>query len=211
MKLSKKVKKELSEAFSGLKDEVTFKLFTQEMECRFCEDTRALLEAVTDASDKVKLEIYDFVKDKAEADIYGVDKIPAIVAMDGKDYGIKYYGIPGGYEFASLVEVIKLISTGEYGLKPETMEFLDNLQKDIHLQVFVTPTCPYCPGAVVLAHKMAYYSPRIKADMIEATEFPHLAQKYNVMGVPRTIIQETGFLEGSAPEEMLIDRIKAVL
>ncbi|MCP4155714.1 MAG: glutaredoxin [bacterium] len=211
MKLSKKVKKELSEAFSGLKGEVTFKLFTQEMECRFCEDTRALLEAVTDASDKVKLEIYDFVKDKAEADIYGVDKIPAIVAMDGKDYGIKYYGIPGGYEFASLVEVIKLISTGEHGLKPETMEFLNNLQKDIHLQVFVTPTCPYCPGAVVLAHKMAYYSPRIKADMIEATEFPHLSQKYNVMGVPRTVIQETGFLEGSAPEEMLIDRIKSVL
>jgi alkyl hydroperoxide reductase subunit AhpF len=77
--------------------------------------------------------------------------------------------------------------------------------------VFVTPTCPYCPGAVVLAHRMGYYSPKVKADMIEATEFPHLAMKYNVMGVPRTVINETEFQEGAAPENMIIDKIKAVL
>jgi glutaredoxin-like protein len=131
--------------------------------------------------------------------------------MDETDYGIKFYGIPAGYEFASLIEAIKLVSTGSHGLKPDTTKFLDGLKKDVHLQVFVTPTCPYCPGAVLLAHKMAYYSPKVKGDMIEATEFPHLSQKYRVMGVPRTVINEKEFQEGAAPENTIITKIKAVL
>jgi glutaredoxin-like protein len=209
--LSKKVTRELKESFNVLEKEVTLVFFTQEMECHFCKDTSELLQAVAAVSDKIKLEIYDFVKDKAEADKYGVDKIPAVVVKDERDYGIRFFGIPAGYEFASLIEAIKLVSTGETDLDPGTKGFLDSLEKDIHLQVFVTPTCPYCPGAVVLAHKMGYYSPKVTGDMVEATEFPHLAQKYNVMGVPRTVINETEFLEGAAPANMLIDKIRAVL
>ena len=209
--LNKKIIKELNETFKGLKKDVTLKFFTQEMECRFCKETRNLIMELKNTSKKINVEIYDFVKDQSEAEKHGVDKIPAIVVMDETDYGIRFYGIPGGYEFTSLIEAIKLVSTGENGLQPETKKFLDTLEKDVHLQVFVTPTCPYCPGAVVLAHRMGYYSPNVNADMIEATEFPHLTQKYNVMGVPRTIINETEFLEGAAPENMVVDKIKAVL
>lgn len=210
-KLNKKVIKQLKEAFEVLKKEVTLKYFTQSVECQFCRDTRELLEEVAEISGKIKLEVYDFVEDKAEVEKYNIDKIPATVVMDDKDYGIRFYGIPGGYEFGSLVEAIKLVSTGETMLSDEGKKFLDGLKKDVHLQVFVTPTCPYCPGAVVLAHHMAYYSPKVKGDMVEASEFTHLSIKYNVMGVPRTVINETEFLEGAAPEPMLIDKIKAVL
>ncbi len=210
-KLRKKIIEELEEIFSGLKKNVTLKFFTQEMECHFCRETRELLEQVTGLSDKLKLETYDFVEDKEEAKKYGVDKIPATVVMDENDYNIRFFGIPGGYEFGSLVEALKLVANGETMLSDEGKKFLDNLEKDIHLQVFVTPTCPYCPPSVVLGHHMAYYSPRVKADMVEATEFPHIASKYNVMGVPRTVINETHFLEGAAPEQMLIDKIKEVL
>lgn len=210
-KLNKKVIKQLQEVFAVLKKEVTLKYFTQSIECQFCSDTRELLEEVAEISKKIKLEVYDFVEDKEEVEKYNIDKIPAIVVMDEKDYGIRFYGIPGGYEFGSLVEAIKLVSTGETMLSNEGKKFLDGLKKDVHLQVFVTPTCPYCPGAVVLAHHMAYYSPKVKGDMVEASEFPHLSIKYNVMGVPRTVINETEYLEGAAPEAMLIDKIKAVL
>lgn len=210
-KLNKKVIKQLQEVFAVLKKEVTLKYFTQSIECQFCSDTRELLEEVAEISKKIKLEVYDFVEDKEEVEKYNIDKIPAIVVMDEKDYGIRFYGIPGGYEFGSLVEAIKLVSTGETMLSNEGKKFLDGLKKDVHLQVFVTPTCPYCPGAVVLAHHLAYYSPKVKGDMVEASEFPHLSIKYNVMGVPRTVINETEYLEGAAPEAMLIDKIKAVL
>lgn len=209
--LNKKVVKELKSVFEGLEQEVLLKFFTQENECRFCKDTRDIVLALQEISDKIKVEIYDFVKDKSEVEKHDVDKIPAIIVMDKKDYGIKFYGIPGGYEFASLVEAIKLVSTGENDLQPETKKFLDSLEKKVHLQVFVTPTCPYCTGAVILAHKMAYYSPKVRGEMVEATEFPHLSQKYNVMGVPRTVINETEFIEGAAPENMVIDKIKTII
>jgi glutaredoxin-like protein len=206
--LNKKVLKELEDIFKGLKKEVTLKLFTQELECRFCRDTHKLLNELSEVSKKFKVEVYDFVKDKEEVEKHGIELIPAIVVMDEKDYGIKFYGVPGGYEFTSLIEAIKLVSSGQTELQKETKSFLDSLAKDVHLQVFVTPTCPYCTGAVILAHRMAYYSPKVKADMLEATEFPQLAMKYNVMGVPRTIINEKEFLEGAAPENMLIEKIK---
>ncbi len=209
--LDAKVRKELEEIFKGLKKEVTLKFFTQEFECRFCSMTRVLVKEISELSDKIKLEVFEFIEDKPEADKYGVDKIPAIVVMDNEDYGIKFYGIPSGYEFGSIIEAIKLVSTGESPLQAETKKFLDNLEKDIHLQVFVTPNCPYCPQSVILAHQMAYYSKKIKADMIEATEFPHLTHKYNVMGVPRTVINETEYQEGAAPESMIIQKIKSVL
>jgi glutaredoxin-like protein len=209
--LNKKVIKDLEEIFKGFKKQVTLKLFSQEFECQFCRDTRQLLEELSEMSDKIKLEKFDFLADRTEVEKYDIERIPAIVVMDEEDRRIKIYGIPGGYEFSSLVEALKLVSTGETGLAPETKKFLDSLEKEVHLQVFVTPTCPYCPGAVVLAHRMAYYSPKVKADMIEATEFPELSVKYNVMGVPRTVINETQFQEGAAPEEMLIEKIKAAL
>ena len=127
------------------------------------------------------------------------------------DYGIRYAGIPSGYEFASLVEAIRLVANAEVRLSAESRAFLDTLAADVHLQVFVTPTCPYCPPAVILAQQMAFYSPRVRADMIEATEFPQLSQKYNVYGVPRTVINEKGFIEGAAGEKQLIEKITSML
>jgi glutaredoxin-like protein len=209
--LNQKIKNDLSEAFKNLKQDVTLKFFSQEMECRFCKETRELLEEIQGVSDKIKVEVHDFVQDAVLAKELGISRIPAIAVMDGLDYGIRFYGIPSGYEFASLVEAIRLVANGESKLSPEGKAFLDGLTTDIHLQVFVTPTCPYCPPAVILAQQMAYYSPRVKADMIEATEFPQLAQKYNVYGVPRTVINDREFIEGAVPEKQLIDKIKSVL
>jgi len=209
--LSENVIKELKDMFKDLKKDVTLKYFTQDMECRFCKDTRDLLQEIVKTSEKITLEIFDFVKDDKEAKKFGIDKIPGTVVTGDQDYGIRFYGIPSGYEFSSLLEAIRIVSSGESTLQPETKKFLDSLSKEVHLQVFVTPTCPYCPGSVILAHQMAYYSPQVKADMVEATEFPELSQKFNVMGVPRTVINEKEFQEGAAPENLLIEKIKAVL
>ena len=209
--LDKKVRADIENIFKGLRKDVTLRYFTQEMECRFCKETHELLEEVQGLSPRIKLETFDLVKDAEESARYGITKIPALAVMDEKDYGIRFYGIPSGYEFNSLIEAIKLVSTGETLLSPEAKQFLDKLEKDVHLQVFVTPTCPYCPGTVILAHQMAYYSPKVKADMIEATEFPQLSQKFNVYGVPRMVINETGSIEGAASEKMVLEKIAEVV
>jgi glutaredoxin-like protein len=211
--LNKKTIAELEKIFGDFKGDVSVKYFGDDpaKESRFCRETRQLIEGVAKISDKISLTNYDFNTQKDAVAQFDIQRVPALVVMDEQDYGIRFYGVPSGYEFSSLIESFKLIASGETLLVQETRDFLDTLAQDIHLQVFVTPTCPHCPTAVVLAHRMAYYSSRVKADMIEATEYPELAQKYSVMGVPRTIINETGFQEGAAPEDRLVERIKATL
>lgn len=209
MFIDEKLKSELQNVLGRLKNNVKLVLFTQELECQFCRETRQLMEELTEVSDKLSLEIKNLVIDKDDAEKYSVDKIPAVVLLDenGKDFGIRFYGIPSGYEFSSLLESILLIGTGEHGFSPEAVEQVKAIKDPVHLQVFVTPTCPYCPQAVITAHKLAFLNENIRGEMIEATEFPHLSNKYNVRGVPRTVINEDDFLEGAAPDHMVIDKI----
>ena len=63
----------------------------------------------------------------------------------------------------------------------------------------------------MLGFNLAVASDKVKAEMVEATEFPHLAQKYQVMGVPRSIINEDTHIEGAAPEPMVLDKIREAL
>lgn len=201
----------LLKEFESLPAPVELVVFTQDTECQYCRETRMIVEEVAGLSDKISVQVYDLVKDKAVAEQYQIDKIPATVVMRGgdtpKDYGIRYYGIPAGYEFSSLIEDIQMVSRGESGLSEATKSQLAELKTPLHLQVFVTPTCPYCPQAVRLAHQLALESDLVRADMVEAIEFPHLSMKYHVQGVPRTVINETVHLEGAAPEPMLWNKI----
>jgi glutaredoxin-like protein len=130
---------------------------------------------------------------------------------DDGDRGIKYYGIPSGYEFVTILEAIKMVSSGQSGLSKQTKDFLKGLKQPINLKVFVTPTCPYCPRAVNLAFQMAYESPMVTAEAYEAIEFPHFSNKYGVQGVPRTVINDTIPIEGAAPENMVVDAIKKAI
>ena len=208
--ISDKDKKAVGDRLTKLTGPVKLVMFTQEMECQFCKETRELVEEVAALSDKISVEVKDFLKADVEAKKLGVDKIPAIAVLgDGdKDYGIRFYGIPAGYEFMSLLESIEIVSKGESGLSANGKEKIKGLGKAVHLQVFVTPTCPYCPRAVVQAFRLAVESPNVTASMVEATEFPHLANKYQVSGVPHTVIGDSPQpMIGAYPEAAALDLI----
>jgi glutaredoxin-like protein len=198
------VKKELS----GLAAPVRLIMFTQEFECQYCAETRKLVEEVAELSELVTAHVYDFVADKEEAERLGIDKIPAIAVVGAEDYGVRFYGIPSGYEFASLLHAIKLVASGEAALAQDTADVLDSLETPVHIQVFVTPTCPYCQNSVILGHRMAVASEMVRAEMVEATEFPHLAMRYQVMGVPRTVINDTVHIEGAVPEQVMLAKLQ---
>jgi len=210
--LKDKDRQYLQEEFTKrLKSPVKLVVFTQTIACGFCEQTEQIAQEVASLSDKITVEVYNFVADKAIADQYGVDKIPATVIEGEQDYGIRFFGIPSGYEFSSLIEDIMMVSSGESGLSEDTKKTIATVKEPVHIQVFVTPTCPYCPGSVILAHKLAIENENIKGDMVEATEFPHLSQKYNVMGVPRSVINETTHIEGAVPEAMFVAQLAQAL
>lgn len=205
--LKDKDKEIIRKKFEDMINPVKLVNFTQQIECNYCEDTRKIMEELSGLSNKISLEVYNFQIDKNKVNEYKIDKIPATAITGIKDYGIRYYGIPAGYEFTSLIEDMIDVSKGESGLSENTINKLSQIQKDVHLQVFVTPTCPYCPAAVLLAHKFAMVTDKITADMVEATEFPHLAIKYNVRGVPKTVINENYSVEGAVPEKMLLEKV----
>ncbi len=209
--LDKEIAGQIEQELADLAGPVRLVMFTQEFECHYCAETRQLVEEVAALSDQLTAEVYDFVTDEEKAEELGVDKIPAVAVIGAEDYGVRFYGIPSGYEFTSLLHAIKLVAAGKPELSEETLQALAEMTEPVHMQVFVTPTCPYCPQAVVLAHHMAVASPMIRADMVEATEFPHLVTKYQVMGVPRTVINETVHVEGAAPEPMVLEKLQEAL
>lgn len=208
--LDDKVLKEVKSQLANMTGAVSLKLFTQPMECQYCKETHQMLEELSTTNPLLKLEVHLFDSDTEAVQKYGIEQIPALAVIGAKDYGIRFYGIPAGYEFSSLLNAILMVSTGITKLLPETKAWLDNLKQDIQLRVLVTPTCPYCPPAVILAQRMALYSDKVKADMIEISEFPHLAQKYAVQGVPRTVINEKDFVEGAAPEKLMLQKLQQI-
>jgi glutaredoxin-like protein len=201
-------KKAIQKEFSSLSGNVRLINFTQELECQYCKETTSLVKEISELSDKLSAEVYNYITDKDATVQYKVDKVPATIFVNGEDRGLRFYGIPSGYEFVTVLETVKMLSNDKSGLSQEAKNFLKELKKPVHLQVFVTPTCPYCPRAVNLAFKLAYESPLVTADAIEATEFPQLAMKYGVQGVPRTVINDTLDVEGAVPENMLLDAIR---
>lgn len=216
--LNDDIKEQVREALADLEAPVKLVVFTQgeggAVECQMCAETRSLIEEVAALSDKVSVEVRDFVKDSEVAEAYGVDKIPAVAVVregdEPADFGIRLFGIPSGYEFGTLIEDIRLASSGNPDLSEKTLEQLAQLTSPVAIQVFVTSTCPYCPRAVLLAHRLAMASELITASMVEATEFPHLANRYQVYGVPRTVINDVIHVEGAVPEAMLITKLMNV-
>ena len=217
--LDENVTKQVIEMFAGADKPVEVLFFGSESKerCQYCAETRQLLEEVTALSEHFSLQVYDIEQDAELAAQYKVDATPTFVlaGRDGDqiiDYGIRFKGVPAGHEFTSLVNDLLIVSRRDSNLNEETRKFLSELTQPVHLQVFVTPTCPYCPRAVVLAHQMALESPMVEAEMVEAMEFPELANRYNVSGVPQTTINlGAGTVIGSVPEAHLINEIRAAL
>lgn len=208
----------LRKEFEALKDETTLVAFSQTSlitvpsgaACDYCKETRQLYEEVAELSDKIKVEVHDFVLDKEQVEKYKVTRIPAMVLLDKdrRDLGVRFYGIPAGYEFASLVEGIRAAAGAPSPLKPATVAALRALPKPVHIQVFVTPSCPWCPAAVHMAHLFAIASDgKVTADMVEASEFPLMSARYNVSSVPKIVINETIELVGAQPEEEYLKKV----
>ena len=207
--IDEKAKIELQPVLAMLVNPVKLIFFTQKNACPGCEAQEELLRDLTALSKKLELEVYDFVLNGDQVMNYRIDKIPATAVIGERDNGIRFYGLTAGYEFASLLEAVMMVSSGQSDLDPQLEELVKSIKTPVHMQVMVTLTCPYCPNMVHVAHQFAYLNENIRADMVEASEFPPIAQKYNVTGVPKTIINETRELVGMQPEEEFLRQVVA--
>lgn len=196
--LDKAVREQVRERLAGLESTVRILYFTQKQACRTCADQRGLLEELAALGGRISLEVYELVADGELARRFRIDKVPATVLLSGeRDFGIRFYGLTGGYEFGSLIEAIEMVGSGRSGLDPELARLAGRIAVPTHLEILVTLTCPYCPSMVHLAHQLAFVNEHVSADMIDAAEFPTLIERYQVQGVPRTVINERPAFEGA--------------
>ena len=209
--LNEEILANVTEMLGGMSNDVKLAVFTDDQNCEYCSEIVQLVNEVAATSSHVSVEQYEIHEDADQASALNVSRAPVIAILGDKDYGLRFYGIPSGYEFSTLLHSIQAASEGTTELDSQAKSYLATLDKPVNFQVFVTPTCPYCPRAAVLAMQMAVESDMVNADVVESAEFPELANKYNVMGVPLNVINETERIEGAAPPNMVIDAIKKVV
>ena len=130
---------EIKKRLSEMQHDVRVILFTQTLNCETCSDTERLLKALAELSDRIKLEILNPQIDRDAAAKYNVTRVPTIVIEGDQDYGIRYLGIPGGYEFASLLEALVTTGKRQSGLSEASKELIATVTTPINLKVFVTP------------------------------------------------------------------------
>lgn len=109
-------------------------------ECLTCEDTRQILEEVAGLSDKIKLTTHDLYEEGALASEHGIDRVPAFLLKGAARGRVRFFGMPSGYEFSTLIADLVDVSRGATGLSKETLEYLGSLNQDVNIKVFVTPT-----------------------------------------------------------------------
>jgi glutaredoxin-like protein len=206
--LNDEIVQNVKQMLGDIPQDVKLAVFTDDEHCDYCKEIVQLVNEVAATSDKVSVEQYEIHRDAAQAQTLGLKRAPVIAILGKEDYGLRFYGIPSGYEFSTLLHSIQKVSQGKSDLDDQTKYYLAGLDKPVNFQVFVTPTCPHCPQAAALAMEMAIESKLVNADVVEASEFPNLSNHYNVMGVPLSVINDAERIEGAAPPKMLLDAIR---
>ncbi|MGE5355027.1 MAG: protein disulfide oxidoreductase [Deltaproteobacteria bacterium] len=196
--LNEKTRSHLTELIGELNETVDLLSFKSDTECQTCNDTIRYLEEISALNSKIRMKVFDRDSDKQQFEKFDITKVPAIV-IKGKrssSSGIKFYGIPSGYEVHSLIAAIKRVSKATKPIDIKLKERILCINKKVNILVFVTPTCPNCPDVVIAAHTLAFYNTLITCTVIECGTFSSLASEYNVKNVPKTIINDIHSING---------------
>lgn len=170
-----------------------------------------LLEELAELEPHIKHTLYDV--NSVEAGQRNVVNTPTIFVGYDDGYKISYHGAPTGYESASLIETILFVSKKDSGLSETSRKLLKGIKKPVKIDVYVTPTCPYCPKAVMLAQRLAVESKgMISGNMIEAQENMEQAARFNVGSVPQQVVndRQDSITIGIQPESKFVQQIVSI-
>ena len=127
--------------FQRIQGPVKLVVFSQELVAGdLCRQNEQLVREVAELDDRISVEVLNPAIDRERAEGYGIDQVPAIVVEGARDYGIRFLGIPSGYEFSNLIDSIIAVSSGEAALTDDTKASLAALAGDVQIKVFSTPT-----------------------------------------------------------------------
>jgi len=193
--------------FSHLEHDVKLVFFGRESDITQCRQAKDLFKCVASVTAKIGYEEYNFSINKEKSREYGIFDVPALAIIGEKDFGVRYYGCPTGLEVINFLENVVLVSRGRAQLPAEVVSRLQTLDQEVRLKVFLSDVCPYSHPVAKLALKLAIACDHISIDVIDATEFLEEAEKYNVRGIPMTVINECKSFYGSLPAEEYLNMI----
>jgi glutaredoxin-like protein len=197
----------MERVLARLASDVTMVYFTQETHCRHCRQEKALLMELADMASKLHVDVYNFAIDRQIAERYGVDKVPGTVLVGQRDYGVRYYGLPSGFECQPFMEDLVRVSEGKSGLESETKSALGAVTAPVRIEVFTQPACAFSAPAMRVAHQLAIESDHITADVVDVTDFPQLVEKYNILAAPTVVVNETYHFTGALDEERFVEHV----
>lgn len=209
--LTEQNKSDVADVFAEIEEPVTIHVFTDD--CQTCDDAIELNRDLAELSEKVTVEEHDLDSEAAEEyDAAKYDTGPVqVIERDGVS-GVKFFGIASGQEINSYLSDVVEVSKGETPLPDGVKEDLRDVDDPVEIKVFVTPTCPHCPGAVQTAHRFAIENENVTAEMIESQEFMSLSQEYGVRGVPQINVNgHDGQFKGNLPPQQFLDQIQRTL
>ena len=209
--IDQETRKALKEKFQAeLVNEVQLDIYVGEQNPEYSEFTLKLCQELHEIDGRIKPTVHN--NSKGNAAELGITGRPAVLIGWDQGYRIKYIGAPAGHEASGFIETISLVSRGESGLQPSSVEKLAQLDQDTTIQVFVTPSCPHCPRAAMTANQMAIAAPgKITAECVEASQNMELAQKFNVSSVPQKVIngEMDSIFIGAQPESVFVEKMLA--
>lgn len=211
--LNEEVRDQLRQILSTMQGEVKLLSFTEAGE-ELGENLMAFMSEISELSDKLSYESLEFSKSNPSPEMtrYGIERAPSFLVLnsDGEDKGMRFYGLPSGYEINSFLSAVIEQSGAEEELPEELTDRIRAITKPVNIKVFVTMSCPHCPGAVQKAHKMAMLNPMITAEMIGADIFGDLSDKYNVSSVPQIVFNDSESFLGNQPLDVFIESLEKV-
>lgn len=210
--MNKEVQDQIRTILEGMINPIHIVLFTKNDQNNSSATTKQLLEELKELTTKINFESYVLSENLDLAKQYDIHDAPSFVVLDQNknDLGVKFSGIPLGHEINSLLSAIMEVSGVDFGFDDELVKQIKSIDKPVNIKVFVTMSCPHCPGAVQNAHRLAMLNPNIKAEMIEAQTYYDLSMKYNVSGVPKIVINETQELLGNQPIQAFLNEINKI-
>ena len=206
-----KVREQTKGILEEMKEPLELLFFTQEKECELCGTAAEFVDELTGLDDRLHLEKKDFLRDKELAQQLGIHHVPAIALRRAGEerYPIRYFGVPGGYEFGAFLRTLVLLSAGKGDERVNAAE-VRAIEKPVNLKVFVLVTCPSCPVMVFLANTLASMNGAISTEIIEANTFEDLAGRFTVGTVPKIVINDTAEVVGVLPPRELLKKIQGV-
>jgi glutaredoxin-like protein len=198
--------------FAAMPRAVRVLFFTQTFDGDACLQTRQILDELPPLSDRIAIDEVNFVLEPERARQYGIDRVPSLALLgetetgEVRDSHIRFLGTPAGYEFVSLVRAILLVGGAPSQLSAASLARVAAVDRPMTVHVFTTPTCPHCPRAVNMAHEMAWANAFITSYAVEVTEYPDLARRYHVSGVPKTVVDDRIEILGALPEDAFVEQ-----